>query len=440
MLRSRGQGKKHSHGSPPIGNGITYAPVTYVPQNLRRVCLQFSHPDLRHGESPNARYGSLSDYTVPGEQSEGKAAVPLAKSGRLNQLANRSVRSRSGKAEPRGVRGEDRRRASAGLVQYACMSTTRSVRPTDLVALVSLDGRVYLNEARTWGSLGRRPEGPRLLDSGIAPWFSFASGRHTWISVQGQAIRGLISARRRGNRTAWEIDCLIAATEDEAAIVDLFGQLTAGAVHAGVLGIFLRLDAGSDVISPARRAGFVPYAEETLYRLDGSVPSAELPPELHLQPSQASDAFALYRHYNASVPDAVRRLEAPTFQQWVAMAEKRASGRSKRDYVVRRNEEALAYVCCSRQRSLARVDIAVHPLIADAIPGLIDLACSSAGGKRPLYCLARSYATALSTGLLRAGFEVDSEYIVLVKRTALPLAVTRAARARVAVANPVAAV
>src|SRR5437763_1662541 len=102
------------------------------------------------------------------------------------------------------------------------MTTARPVRPTDLVALVSFDGRVYPNEAHTWDRLGRATESPRLLESAIEQWFSFATGRHTWISIQGQTIRGVVSARHRGSRLAWEVDCLIVAAEDaEPVALDL---------------------------------------------------------------------------------------------------------------------------------------------------------------------------------------------------------------------------
>jgi hypothetical protein len=320
------------------------------------------------------------------------------------------------------------------------MSTTRSVRPTDLVALVSLDGRVYLNEARTWDRLGRRPEGPRLLDSAIRPWFSFASTRHTWISIQGQSIGGLISARQRGNRTVWEIDCLIAATDDERAIGNLFDQVSSAAGRAGVLKIFLRLELGSDLIAPARRAGFVPYQEEILLRADGPVQSTPLAPDLAVQPRQTSDAFALYRLYNASVPETIRRIEAPTFQQWIAMSERRGSGRSKRDFVVRRDDDAIAQVRACPERDRARIDIAALPSAGDTLPGLIDLACIHAGTKRPLFCLTPTHAAAITHALEEAGFVLDSEYVVMAKRTAVPLAVTRPSKVQAPAAQPMAAV
>ncbi|HTE83359.1 MAG TPA: hypothetical protein VK821_01340 [Dehalococcoidia bacterium] len=312
------------------------------------------------------------------------------------------------------------------------MSTTRGVRPTDLVALVSLDGRVYPNEARTWESLGRRPEGPRLLDSALVPWFSFATGRHTWISVQGQAIYGLVSARQRGNRTAWEIDCLIAASDDERLIGNLFDQATAEAGSSGVLRIFLRLEAGSGLTSLARRAGFIPYAEESLYR--GIAPRSQtvLPPDLHVEPSKAADAFALYRLYNAAVPESIRRIEAPSFQLWQGASERRTMGRARRSLIARRDGEAVAHVRTSRDGELAKVDLVVHPSTSSYVRALVDLACEHAGSQRPLFCLVPSYATPLATSFEEAGFELDSEYVVLVKRTALPLPAAKPVAAQAA--------
>src|SRR5690242_14755867 len=265
------------------------------------------------------------------------------------------------------------------------MSTTRSVRPTDLVALVSLDGRVYPNEARTWESLGRRPAGPRILDSALVPWFSFATGWHTWISVQGQSIQGLISARQRGNRTAWEVDCLIAASDDERVTADLFDQLAAGAGASGVLRIFLRLESGSDLTAPARRAGFVPYAEERLMRSAAPVAPAALPGGLSIQPVKPADAFSLFRLYNAAVPESIRRMEAPTFQQWQGAAERRAVGRRKQHLVVRRGGETIAQLQSCRGSDLGKIDLLVHPSANSELPALIHLAASRLDANRPQF-------------------------------------------------------
>lgn len=320
------------------------------------------------------------------------------------------------------------------------MSTTRSVRPTDLVALVSLDGRVYPNEACTWDRLGRPRERPRILDSALVPWFSFATGRHTWISVQGQAIRGLVSARRRGNRTAWEIDCLIAATDDERLVGNLFQQVCAEAAAAGVLRIFLRLDRRSELGAVARRAGFVPYAEEALLCCNEPVPETPLPAELSVAPYKTVDAFALYRLYNAAVPEPVRRIEAPTFQQWQAIAERRTIGRTSQNLVVRRAGDPIAHIRSSRERCLAKIDLLVHPSVSAELPALISLACTTAGSQRPLFCLVPTYAETVTTNLERLCFGLEGEYVLLVKRTALPLPALEPIKAHRARPQPVAAV
>ena len=59
----------------------------------------------------------------------------------------------------------------------------RSLRPTDLPALMTLDGRVFRNEAVTWDRLCRAHQPPSVVESAIEGIFSFALGRHTWVSV-----------------------------------------------------------------------------------------------------------------------------------------------------------------------------------------------------------------------------------------------------------------
>ena len=320
------------------------------------------------------------------------------------------------------------------------MSTARSVRPTDLVALVALDGRVYANEARTWDRLGHKQEGPRLLESALEPWFSFATGRHTWISVEGQRVRGLISARRRGNRTAWEVNCLIAVADDEPVVLDLFDRLSTGVGQAGAQKIFLRLPVESDLLPPARRAGFVPYSRETLLRLDGSWPQTVLPAELRVRVRTDADNFALYRLYNATIPEHVRRMEALTFQEWQASSEKRTAGRARRDLVVARSDEIVSHLQSSRDSGLGRIDATIHPSVTGAMAGLISLAISGVETRRPLYCLVPSCATGTYTYLIEAGFVPDEEYVVLVKRLAMPIPEEQRVRAAVVAPHPLAVV
>jgi hypothetical protein len=318
------------------------------------------------------------------------------------------------------------------------MSTARSLRPTDLVALVSLDGRVYPNEARTWERLGCTPEGRSLLESALPPWFSFATGRHTWISIQGQTIQGLISARKRGNRTAWEVECLVAATDEQQVVLDLFDRLSIGVGSAGALKIFLRLEAGSDLLTAARRAGFVPYTNEQLLRADGELTTSELPDGITIRPRAECDGFGLYQLYNASVPEHVRRMEAATLPQWQAAAERRTAGRSKRDLVVLRGDVIVGRLRSCRDGRLGRIDLALHPCLREETAALVALASGGVGNLRPVLCLIPDYSSWLAGGLEASGFRFAGEYVSLVKRTAIPLGSLKPRAIHVPIPRPLA--
>ena len=129
------------------------------------------------------------------------------------------------------------------------MTRPRPVRPTDLVALVSFDGRVYPNEAKTRERIGKTDAPPRPLERALEQWFSFATGCHTWISIKGATLRGLVSVRRRGAGTAWELDCLInAAEEDDSICLGLLEQALKDGARSGVEKIFLRLSSESAIL------------------------------------------------------------------------------------------------------------------------------------------------------------------------------------------------
>ena len=134
------------------------------------------------------------------------------------------------------------------------MTVARAVRPTDLVALVSFDGRVYPNEAKTRERIGKTDTAPHPLERALEQWFSFATGCRTWISIKGATLRGLVSARRRGSAGAWELDCLINAAEDDDAVcLGLLDEALKDATRARVEKVFLRLALESAILPLARR-------------------------------------------------------------------------------------------------------------------------------------------------------------------------------------------
>jgi hypothetical protein len=307
------------------------------------------------------------------------------------------------------------------------MTVARTVRPTDLVALVSFDGRVYPNEAKTRDRLGREESSPSPLESALEQWFSFATGRQTWISVRGSTLRGLISARRRSSNAAWEVDCLINAAEEESVCMSLLDRVSEEAGRGGAEKIFLRLAAASDVVPIVRRTGFVPCVVENRFAHEGPV-SAERPdrparlrragPALSLRRRSRADAYALFQLYNVAVPESVRRVEAATFAEWLAAQERHWLGRRSTQLVLERDGYLGAWIRTAAEGDIGRFDLLVHPRELDLLEPLLMAALARLSGQGLLLTLVPEYQEPLARLLERMGFERQDQYVVMAKRTA----------------------
>lgn len=293
--------------------------------------------------------------------------------------------------------------------------TARTVLPTDLVALVSYDGRVYANEAMTLDRIGTH-DSPHPLETAFEQWFSFATGRHTWISVKGPTLRGLVSARKRGSRLAWEIDCLINAEDnDNGVLMSLLDQVTEAAGKSGALKIYLRVPSGSALETGAARCAFVPYRYERVYR----APVADLEPAASLavlRRRTKADMYPLFQLYNAVVPEQVRRAEGATLAEWTAAQE--GIGR------------ATQYVCDNEGRvdGLVRVagdgDIGRFDILArdGELDGLLATAIARIANREVAYALVPHFQDGLARRLEALGFVADEdEYTVLSRRTVRPV-------------------
>jgi hypothetical protein len=309
------------------------------------------------------------------------------------------------------------------------MTRPRAVRPTDLVALVSFDGRVFPNEAKTRERIGKTDAAPRPLERALEQWFSFATGCHTWINVKGATLRGLVSARRRGANSAWELDCVInAVEEDDSVCLELLDQALREAIRAGVEKVYLRLSADSAVLPLARRLGFVAYQHEMLFASPSPsvLPhdSADIP---HFRKMSRSDEFWLFELYNASVPDIVRCSEAATFREWKASQDRSWLVGRVSQQVARREGQIVAWLRSAAEAERAQFDLMVHPA-EPSRDGLLDLVLRQLTSRRVMTLVSMS-DSGLIQGLLRRGFEQGPEYASLVKRTAATVNATQLAPA-----------
>lgn len=308
------------------------------------------------------------------------------------------------------------------------MTSVRTVRPTDLVALVAYDGKVYPNEAVTRDRTGTQAS-PHPLETALEQWFSFATGRHTWISVKGATLRGLVSARRRGSKAAWEVDCLIHTEDEHGVLMSLLDRVAYDAGRAGAEKVFLRLAAESDVVHTASTSGFTLYLTEHLLAAEGP---REAPrgasADLAIRRWGRADAYPTFRLYNRAVPEPVRRIEAATFREWLASRERISSSRA-RQWVVEGEGGLTGWLRATADGEVGRFDVLADASVSELLDPLIDAALARLSEQSALLTLVPEYDANLRERLERRGFAERGRFVVLVRRTARPVAVPELAPA-----------
>ena len=300
------------------------------------------------------------------------------------------------------------------------MASVRTVRPTDLVALVAYDGKVYPNEAVTRDRMGTDAS-PHPLETALEQWFSFASGRHTWISVKGATLRGLVSARRRGSNAAWEVDCLIDAAEDDPnVLLSLLDRLAADAGRAGAEKVFLRVPQGSSAAETARRSGFVPYLTERLLvraNESGEVAAGSVP----LRRWARADAYPTFQLYNRWAPASVRQVEAATFREWGAARERLSPPRLTRRWVVEREGQVAGWLRTAADDDVGRFDLLADPAAPELLDAMSDAACARLAGQPVVLALVPEFAVGLGERLEARGFCERHRFSVLARRVTRPV-------------------
>lgn len=294
------------------------------------------------------------------------------------------------------------------------MSKARRPLPTDIVALVSFDGKVHANQAKPRDRVGM-DERARPLEEVVEQWVTFALGKHTWLNVKGTHIRGLLTARRRAKRTAWEVEMLIDAEDDDEVVLSLFNKMVPGVIRAGAERAFLRVDAGSSIVDAARSAGFFAYQHETLYRLN-ETPDVDAP-EVKLRQRGKQDLHGIYQLYNRIAPANVRAIEGATLREWQAAQEK-WGGRAQ-DFVLEDDGAITAYV------RVVSGDTGRIGVLADCdretCGDIARFALSRLKRSSRVLCLVPDHDVAQARALTDLGFEPASRYAVLAKRLTRPV-------------------
>ncbi|MCX6022984.1 MAG: hypothetical protein NTZ05_14895, partial [Chloroflexi bacterium] len=267
----------------------------------------------------------------------------------------------------------------------------RAIRATDVVSLVTFEGRALPNEARVRTGLGRSTERPLPVAAILEQWIPFEDRRNTWVAVEGFSIHGLIAARLRAGRSVWEVDWLVVDTaiDPDAVTLELLDRLTQEGGEAGAERVFLRLPTQSALMDVVRRSGFWPFVTETLYRWEpGPRPTVYegSPLVAALRPKTKADDYAVFRLYNQVAPEGVRRAAGVTYREWRETDEP-GLGR-RREWVAEREGRVIAWVRTARSRSGGVFDVMAHPEAEGEMESLAQFALSRLDSRTPAFCLA----------------------------------------------------
>lgn len=278
---------------------------------------------------------------------------------------------------------------------------------------------------------GARPKPSRLLTASLLKEAIVHEQSQATVSLwTGNRLDGLVSARCRKGRRAWEVDRVFLTPRqpnfdannypDQGDHSGRLPELLEGIMEAvgkrGIERMFLRVSADSSLIPLAIKAGFFPcFHEAALEDTGGSSSDVNPVPPPYFRDRSVSDDFPLYQLYNASTPQPVRCVEGLTFDQWRDGGE---PSRRRREWVYPTEGRIASWVGMSLEGRGTVIEAMVdadHPEIWQ------DLLRSTKSQKGPKRWLVRDYQSTAGGLLLQRGLQEVSRYTTLVKTVAVPV-------------------
>jgi len=286
--------------------------------------------------------------------------------------------------------------------------------PTDVLALVSYGSRNFDNRAWPRERVGAESSS-HPLSLMVDKVRSFGRDRCAWVSIEHQHLHGLVAARPRGGRSAWEIDSLIDAAPGSDVVPGLIDSALTGVGEHGGEKLFVRLSAGdNDLIETFRDAGFASYREETLYARSGGARAVDM---TELQPALPSDDYPGFRLYMSAVPEAQRRVEAVTFGEWHAAQERRWLKNTGIELVQHRDGHLSAWAGAARLPWGRLVCLTMDGDAAREADAIVEAAASRVYSDAPLHVLVSHDDETVARRLEESGFAPRREFVDMVRRT-----------------------
>ena len=177
---------------------------------------------------------------------------------------------------------------------------------------------------------------------------------------RGLAYRGVLIARELSGGAGWEaVSVRLARDMDDEAVIALLQSVSQEVARRGGRTLYLRYAEGSPHAPALRKGGFYAYRLERLH----VVPLSDKTHETPFRPATRADRHGVFRLYCRAVPEIVRRVEAPTQQEWRSVHD---SYDCHKEFVLDREAGLDAWVGIGERES--------HVLIDDGGDGVVEAA------------------------------------------------------------------
>lgn len=230
---------------------------------------------------------------------------------------------------------------------------------------------------------------------------------------------GLLQCLHQGVDDRWYLQYLASQKEVEdgnAVHIALLEHAIGQAGWCGARRLMARSDIDSPLTGTLRSVGFTAYAREYVYSVP-SIPIGTTGKRVRTQ--EKSDVWSIHQLYLQTTPRDVQNAEALTSHVWDVDYE----GRSRRGWFVPTDSGASAYVRVRTNRRFHLLDAMYHVESLGHMPDLFHAVFHTLRNEslRPVYIQVRGYQQELESLLESMGFSLDSDQLMMVRYTTVPV-------------------
>lgn len=262
-----------------------------------------------------------------------------------------------------------------------------------------------------------QPSSP-LREAYLAFLTQHAMGQPTYVFYDPHDGEAFVQVRYRPHQAAADVTYLAPGLGGDGQPVKAWTKLLDGAcvesAGRGIQRVFANLAEGSTESDIFHQAGFTPYAQEDVYKLEALPAPPPQAVDLTLRPQRPEDWPAIQKLCVSITPQRVRQLEG-------GIAEAMGGEKNCQRFVLPGDSgddlAAMVGFCVGGLGHWLR--LLVHPDAGHLAEGLVRWSVARLAGypPRPVYCSVRQYEAGVRAALAAVGFKLHDTRVLMVKHT-----------------------